>query len=290
MTARPSPDRRPGRRPHGDFLATMAAASRRRAASARKERPLDRPTQVSPPGRFARALSRGPADRLAVLAEVKRASPSRGALAPGLDAVAQARAYQDAGAAAVSVLTEPDHFRGSLDDLRVVAESVTVPVLRKDFLVDAYQVREAAAAGAAAVLLIVAALDDDELRGLLDECSACGLDALVECHDESDLDRGLATGARLIGANNRDLSTLHVDLAVTERLARLVPPDVTLVAESGIRDRRDAARLHAAGAAAILVGEALVCRPREELARTIADLGLAGHARTPASDSGEKQP
>ncbi len=298
-----------GRADAGDgFLAEMVAASRRRADRARRARPLERPSPRPPAGRLLRALTAhraavadtarhadgaadrtalhadGAADRaarqagdsrLAVIAEVKRASPSRGVLAPDLDAAAQARAYERAGAAAVSVLTEPDSFHGSLDDLRAAAHAVDIPVLRKDFLVDPYQVREAAAAGAAAVLLIVAALDDGCLLTLLEECGACGLDALVECHDETDLTRALRAGAGLIGVNNRDLTTLRVDLGTTERLARLALPGAVLVAESGIRDAADAARMRVAGATALLVGETLVCRAPDELAHLIARLSLA---------------
>jgi len=249
-----------------DFLEEMVAASRARAEAAQASRPLRRPAPASPAHRLEGALraprtaATGPGDgaRLALIAEVKRRSPSKGDIAPDLDAVTQARAYEKAGADAISVLTEPTHFGGSLDDLRAVTAAVSLPVLRKDFLVGAYQVWEAADAGAAAVLLIVAALDDEQLTALLDECSACGLDALVEVHDEHDLARALAAGARLIGVNNRSLRTLSVDLAVTERLAALVPPDAVLVSESGIGTAADARRAAEAGASALLVGEALV--------------------------------
>jgi len=261
----------------GGFLSEMVAASRRRADRARHARPLERPSPRPAAGRLLRALTahRGDGDRLAIIAEVKRASPTRGVLAADLDAAARARAYERAGAAAVSVLTEPDSFHGSLHDLRAAAHAVDIPALRKDFLVDPYQVREAAAAGAAAVLVIVAALDDTGLSALLEECAACGLDALVECHDETDLTRALSAGAGLIGVNNRDLTSLRVDLGTTERLARLAPPETVLVAESGLRDAADAARMRAAGAAALLVGETLVRRAPDELAHLIASLSLA---------------
>lgn len=195
---------------------------------------------------------------LALIAEVKRRSPSKGDIAPDLNAVMQAQAYQAAGADAISVLTEPSRFGGSLEDLRAVAAAVDLPVLRKDFIVDRHQVYEAAAAGAAAVLLIVAALEEDDLATLIAEAAACGLDALVEVHDEADLRRAVAAGATLLGINNRNLRTLAVDLHVTERLAPLAPADVLLVSESGIRDRTDARRVAAAGAHGLLVGEALV--------------------------------
>jgi indole-3-glycerol phosphate synthase len=196
---------------------------------------------------------------------VKRRSPSKGAIAPALDAVGQARAYEAAGADAVSVLTQPSHFGGRLEDLRAVAAATALPVLRKDFIVDPYQVREAAHAGAAAVLLIVAMLDDALLRELLAESAACGLDALVEVHDEADLHRAVKAGAALIGINNRDLRTLNVDLNVTVGLAPLSPPDALLVSESGIVSAADARRVADAGASAILVGEALVRRPHAEI-------------------------
>jgi indole-3-glycerol phosphate synthase len=208
----------------------------------------------------------------ALIAEVKRASPSKGAIAPGLDAVAQARAYAAAGADAVSVLTEPRRFGGSLGDLEAVVAAVPLPVLRKDFVVDPYQVWEAAAAGAAAVLLITAALDDRHLALLLGECRLCGLDALVEVHDEAELGRAADAGAALIGINNRDLRSLTVDLRVTERLAALAPRDLLLVGESGIVTGADARRAARAGTRALLVGEVLVRAPHERLAALIAEL------------------
>ena len=221
---------------------------------------------------------------LAVIAEVKRASPSKGAIAPGLDAAAQARAYEQAGVDAVSVLTEPRRFAGSLEDLEAVARAVAVPVLRKDFIVEPYQIWEAAAAGAAAVLLIVAALDGDHLALLLGECAATGLDALVEVHNEDDLLRAELAGARLVGVNNRDLRTLAVDLATTERLAPLVSAATLLVAESGIAAATDAGRAARAGAKALLVGEALVRAPQAELPTLIAALRDAAGA-DPSTES-----
>jgi indole-3-glycerol phosphate synthase len=187
---------------------------------------------------------------LRVIAEVKRASPSAGAIDAGLDAVAQARRYEAAGAAAVSVLTDGPGFGGSLADLVAVRAAVGVPVLRKDFVIDRYQLLEARAAGADAALLIVAALDDAALRRLHADCAALGLAAEV--------DRALAAGAALVGVNNRDLRSFHVDLAVSERLLPALPAHVKGVAESGVRTAADARRLRAAGAANLLVGEALV--------------------------------
>ena len=256
-----------------DFLAEMIAGARQRVAEGRARAPLARPSAAGGAHRLLAALvaPRVGDDRpdegvrLALIAEIKRRSPSKGDIALQLDAVEQALAYQAAGADAVSVLTEPSRFAGSLDDLRAVTAAVRLPVLRKDFIVDPYQIWEAADAGAAAVLLIVAALPDAELVALLAECHDCGLDALVEVHGADELDRALAVGARLVGINNRNLRTLTVDLAVTEELAGRVPPGVVLVSESGITTADDAWRVARAGANALLVGEGLVCVEREQL-------------------------
>jgi indole-3-glycerol phosphate synthase len=196
-----------------------------------------------------------------VIAEVKRASPSAGAIAAGLDAVAQARRYQAAGAAAISVLTDGPGFGGSLADLVAVRAAVTIPVLRKDFTVDAWQLAEGRAAGADAALLIVAALPGDQLRRLHDRCRELGLQALVEVHDAAEVERALAVGATIVGVNNRDLHTFQVDLSTSERLVPGLPPLVKGVAESGVRTAADARRLRAAGAPNLLVGEALVRAP-----------------------------
>jgi indole-3-glycerol phosphate synthase len=210
-----------------------------------------------PPRDFAGALSArgGPAR---VIAEVKRASPSAGAISAGLDAVAQARRYEAAGAACVSVLTDGPGFGGTLEDLVAVRAAVGIPVLRKDFTVSGWQLVEARAAGADAALLIVAALGDDDLRRLHDLCGELGLHALVEVHDEAEAGRALAVGARIVGVNNRDLHTFQVDLATSERIVPTFPDGVKGVAESGVRTQADARRLRAAGAPNLLVGEALV--------------------------------
>jgi indole-3-glycerol phosphate synthase len=265
-----------------DFLTDMIAGARERVAEAQSATPLQRPAGHPGSGRLCAALARphagadgGLPPRLALIAEVKRRSPSKGDIAPTLDATTQATAYEAAGADAVSVLTEPSRFGGSLDDLRDVAQAVRLPVLRKDFIVDAYQLWEAAAAGAAAVLLIAAALPDAELAALLAESRACGLDALVEVHDEHELDRAVAAGASLVGVNNRNLRTLTVDLSVTERLGPLAPPGTILVGESGITSPADARRMAAAGAHALLVGEALVREGRGQLPDRIRALRYA---------------
>lgn len=210
-----------------------------------------------PPARgFAATVgSPGPA----VIAEVKRRSPSRGALAPDLDAADQAKRYSAAGAAAVSVLTDPDHFDGSLDDLAAVAGAVGLPVLRKDFLLDPAQVWEARAAGADAVLLIVAALARNRLAPMLETSAAAGLDALVEVHDEDEALAALGAGATLIGVNNRNLATFEVDLDTAARVAPMLgDTGAVMVAESGVSNPEAAARMWALGYDAILVGEALV--------------------------------
>jgi indole-3-glycerol phosphate synthase len=226
--------------------------------AARPDRELEAACGDRPPTRdFAGALSaRGGPVR--IIAEVKRASPSAGAIAAGLDAVAQARRYAAAGAAAISVLTDGPGFGGSLEDLAAVRAAVATPLLRKDFVLDRYQLLEARLAGADAALLIVAALPDARLRRLLDDAAALSLAALVEVHDEPELDRAVAAGARLVGVNNRDLRTFAVDLAASERLLPRLPAAAKGVAESGVRTPADARRLRAAGAANLLVGEALV--------------------------------
>jgi indole-3-glycerol phosphate synthase len=193
-----------------------------------------------------------------VIAEVKRASPSRGALAEIPDPAALARRYADAGASAISVLTEQRRFLGSLDDLVTVRAAVDVPVLRKDFVSSAYQVLEARAAGADLVLLIVAALPDEDLRSLLALVHDLRMTALVEAHDEQEVDRALDAGARLLGVNARDLDTFELDRDLFGRVADRIPADVIKVAESAVRTPADVAAYRAAGADVVLVGEALV--------------------------------
>jgi indole-3-glycerol phosphate synthase len=212
-------------------------------------------TKLPPPRNLAGAL--WSADRPAVIAEVKRASPSAGPIAE-VDPAALARAYQTAGAAVVSVLTEPLHFDGALADLRAVHLSTSVPILRKDFLVHPAQLIESRVGGADAVLLIAAALPGAELSAMLAAADDLGLGALLEAHSDEDLDRALEAGAKVIGVNARDLETLDVDFdRALERIAR-VPTDRIGVVESGIANRRDVVRALEAGARAVLVGEALM--------------------------------
>ena len=194
---------------------------------------------------------------VAVIAEVKRASPSKGPLAPALEAAPQARCYAAGGAAAISVLTEPTRFGGALDDLRDVAQAVALPVIRKDFLVDPVQLWEARAHGADAALLIVRALAPDQLPRLLDAGARCGLELLVEVRTPHELERALAAGARIIGVNNRDLETLIIDPARAHTLIPAIPPHCVRVAESGMQAVDDVRRAAVAGADAVLVGSAV---------------------------------
>ncbi len=214
--------------------------------------------EAAPPARDMLAALRADPARVALIAEVKHASPSRGVLVEPFDPVALGRTYAENGAAAISVLTDGAFFRGSLADLTAVRAAVGVPVLRKDFLVAPYQLYEARAAGADAVLLIVAALGDSQLADLHALAAELGMAALVEVHDEAELARALRVGPRLLGINNRNLKTFDVDLRRTELLARQLPDGVTLVAESGIKSGADVQRMGTLGAHAVLVGEGLV--------------------------------
>jgi indole-3-glycerol phosphate synthase len=240
-----------------DLLAAILAATARRVASDAARVPqsaLERMAADMPPARgFEAALARP--GRIDVIAECKRRSPSRGVLRRDYHPATIAAGYEAHGAAAISVLTEPGFFDGSLDHLRAVRAAVSVPVLRKEFIVDRYQLVEARAAGADAILLIVAALDDRRLGTLLSDARALGLDALVEVHDDAELDRALACGATMVGVNNRNLRTLAVDLDASRRLASRMPAGVVAVAESGIRTRADLQHLSGLGYRAFLVGE-----------------------------------
>ena len=248
-----------------DVLAAIVATARRRVETARARLPIDRLVAACPVGpagqpAFHSALSAP--GRLAVIAECKRRSPSRGVLRACYDAAEIAGAYEDNGAAAVSVLTEPAFFDGAVDHLREVRARVALPVLCKDFIVDAYQLAEARAAGADAALLIVAALDPATLGRLLEFARGLGLAALVETHTEPEVGIAVDAGATCVGVNARDLRTLEVDLRRTDRLAAAVPDHVTAVAESGLRSHEDLCRLRDAGYDAFLVGERLVTAAR----------------------------
>ncbi len=197
-------------------------------------------------------------DTVALIAEVKRASPSKGIMVQDFAPVMIASTYNQNGASAISVLTDEDFFMGHLDYLTAVRESVTIPVLRKDFVIDPYQVYEGRVAGADAILLIVAALSDSQLEELYEVVTGLDMTALVEVHNEAEMERALNLGATLIGINNRDLKTFIVDLETTSRLANMVSDDVILVAESGIRHADDVKHMGELGAHAVLVGESLV--------------------------------
>lgn len=231
-------------------------AHKRREIEALRAAPPPAPARARARRDFAAALRGGPPVRL--IAEVKRASPSRGLLRADFDPAALARAYQEAGAAAISVLTDERFFQGHLDHLAAVRRAASLPVLRKDFILDEIQIPQSVAAGADAILLIAAALLAEKLRALRLRAAEAGLASLVEVHDEVDLDRALESGAEIIGLNNRDLGDFSVSLAVTERLRPRIPGGRLVVSESGVHERSDVLRLQEAGVDAILVGEAVV--------------------------------
>jgi indole-3-glycerol phosphate synthase len=249
-------------------LDEIVASKRREVQSARLRLPLaelQARAAVAPPVRDFRLALAGPGP-IRLIAEIKKASPSAGVLRPEFDPVAIARIYERHGASCLSVLTDTPYFHGRLEDLAGVRARAAIPLLRKDFLIDDYQVVEARSAGADAVLLIAEILDDDSLHRLLNLARSLGMSALVEFHDAANLPRVLASGADLIGINNRDLRDFHTDLECTLRLRDQIPHHIVLLSESGIRDRRDVERLEAAGVSAILVGESLLRAP---------DVGLA---------------
>jgi indole-3-glycerol phosphate synthase len=254
----------------GNFLSKIIEKKKERLAEAKRLRPLEglrREALSAREGMRRHAFREALADaaHVNVIAEFKRASPSKGEIRGGASAGETARAYERGGASAVSVLTEADFFRGSLRDLAEVKESVRLPVLRKDFILEEYQVFESAAAGADALLLIVAALDDATLAHLLalaeDEL---GMDALVEVHTAEEMSRAAKACARVVGVNNRDLHTFEVSLETSVELAGYAPRAALLVSESGLHNASDIARLRARGFGAFLIGEALMRAERPE--------------------------
>lgn len=263
------------------YLSRIVAAHR--AGAARDERDVDelieRAMDAPPPVPFATRLAEAAGEGLAVIAELKRRSPSRGDLAPDLDPAAAAAAYAAGGAACLSVLTDREFFGGSPEDLVEAKEASGLPVLRKDFTVSRADVCDARVMGADAVLLIAAALGHEELAELGELAKHLGLDALVEIHDPAELPRALAIGSGLVGVNQRDLSNFVVEPSRAAALAASIPSDVVAVAESGVRDAADAARLAAAGYQAVLVGEALVAA--DDKASAVA--ALRGHPVAPRS-------
>jgi indole-3-glycerol phosphate synthase len=228
----------------------------------RHEMPLaalrDRPSYSTPARGFASALA---GDSRRIVAEVKKASPSKGLIRPDFDPVSIARAYAAHGASAISVLTEERFFHGSLGALEQIHQAVQLPVLRKDFILDSYQLVEAKSYGADAVLLIAALLEAASLRDLREQATALGLDAVLEVHTAAELDAALRAGAQIVGLNNRDLRTFEVDLAVSETLARLLPPGVMAICESGIDSAAQIRRVEAWGIHAFLIGESLMRAP-----------------------------
>lgn len=252
-----------------DLLETILAATRRVVAVRAEREPLAvlaqraeaRPAR---PGRFRAAIAR--ADRVNIIAECKRRSPLLGVLRAEYDAASIARSYERAGAAAISVLTEPTFFDGSLADLGAVRDAVRIPVLRKDFVVTEYQLLEARAAGADAVLLIVAALTPNELQALAERAGSMGLDVLVEVHDAQELSVAVEAGAQIVGVNNRNLRTLAVELRASDELMARIPSGVVAVSESGLKTAADLRHLRALGYHAFLIGERLMLADDPETA------------------------
>jgi len=257
------------------FLQRIAEDRRHRVEELKQRLPLyrlrERLPAPRPGGRLERALRRGAAaGPLRLLCEIKRASPSKGVLKADLDPVAMARAYEQGGAAAISLVTEPDHFQGDVAWMDAVRPAVALPLLLKDFVVDSYQIVDAAVRGADGVLLLAALLSDVQLQRLISEARMLGLDCLVEVHDANELKTSLRAGATLVGINNRDLRTFEVDPATSLELLPQVPPLVTAVAESGISSPADLTRLRATRCDAVLMGEVFMTSP--DPARTLATL------------------
>jgi len=241
------------------MLDKIIAEKREEVAQRKRQLPLsvlkERIAQSRAALDFAAALS---GDSTRLIAEVKRASPSRGVLCPDFDPVALAKSYAQAGAAAISVLTETNYFQGSIDHLVAIREAVNLPLLRKDFIFDPYQIYESRTYGADALLLIVAILSQEQLKELLSLGSSLGLSCLVEVHNESEVERALSSSAKIIGINNRDLATFAVDINTTHRLRPLIPKERIVVSESGVSRREDVEKLKEWGVNAVLVGEALI--------------------------------
>ena len=246
-----------------DTLVRINAYKRKEVAAAKVRVPqaeIERRAAAAPkPRGFVAALERAvAAGRYGLIAEIKRASPSRGLIRADFDVAALARAYKEGGATCLSVLTDAPEFQGSPEYLKLARETVDLPALRKDFMLDPYQVYEARAWGADCILIILASVTDDEAQELENTAFSLGMDALIEVHDAGEMSRALRRRSRLIGINNRNLKTLNVDLATTETLARMVPAGRMLVSESGLGGPSDLARMKRAGASCFLIGESLM--------------------------------
>ncbi len=238
------------------ILDTIVERKREEVAALKKKGIQPPDTAIDPPRGFMRALIDAPG--VAIIAEAKKASPSKGVIAPDFDPVQIAVNYKQGGAHAMSVLTDVDFFQGSIEYIPLIRNSVDLPVLRKEFIIDPIQIEEAVAFGADAILLIAAILDTNELREFRLQAEESGLDVLVEVHNEPELEKTLTAGSRLIGINNRNLNDFTVDLATTFRLQRQIPAEIPLVSESGISSRQDMLRLQKAGITAALIGESLM--------------------------------
>ncbi len=262
------------------ILDRICAEKRKQVAEQKGRRAISevlaRAKDQAPPRGFKKALEAGIAQRgLGLICEIKKASPSAGLLRPVFDPDKLAKGYQRGGASCLSVLTDHQFFQGSESDLGAARSACDLPVLRKDFMVDSYQVVEARALGADCILLIAGALTDDEMAQFEDIAMGYGMDVLVEVHDEAEMERALKLKTRLLGVNNRDLRIMKTDLATTERLAKMVPEDYLLVSESGINGPPDLQRLHKARARAFLIGESLLRRKDVEEATRVLLAGAA---------------
>lgn len=267
------------------FLAEIVAATRRKVGASRQKadlRQLERQAALHVPRGFRSALESAGKSRPAIIAELKKASPSRGLIRADFHPAKLAKELEDAGTAALSVLTDAEFFQGSLEDLCIASAETQLPCLRKDFIVDEFQILEARANCADAILLIVAALSQPELSGLAKRAGELQLDVLCEVHDELELGRALDAGCNLIGVNSRNLRTFKVELNTAFRLADSIPPDVVAVAESGIESGADIARLRAAGYEAFLIGESLMraASPGEALRGLVTEAAASVSAAT----------